>query len=318
MRCTQELLKMGEEKKPVINMAEARFYSYVRVSTTDQDTDRQKTAIAKYCKENNITIPDRDKFEDKLSGKDLNRPDYKRLKDTLRPGDTLIIKEIDRLSRNWADTIEEYHYFEKNGINLVVIELEYLNIKHEPDGTLSTENWVVREQLLILLAYVAQKEREKIRIRQAEGIAKYRLDHDGKGPGRKKIEKHNFTKEQLELLDKYAGYQKTGKKFTNTQLAKDLGLTKTMFYKYAYENKDKLKEIGLTIVNAATQTANAAKANARIAKVQQPITVQEQQADEKLAAVEEDDDENIGLNSIEELDTLLQPTGAYSIDDGLL
>lgn len=137
-------------------------YGYVRVSSQDQNEDRQMIAMAEQ------DIPEAQIFLDKLSGKDFERPRYKALIRRLRPGDVLFIKSIDRLGRNYTEIIEQWRIITKEKqADIVVLEMPLLNthVNRDLTGTL------IADIVLQLLSYVAQSERENIRRRQAEGIA---------------------------------------------------------------------------------------------------------------------------------------------------
>lgn len=143
---------------------ESRTYYYARVSSKEQNLDRQLAAFA------SMGASERDIITDKESGKDLNRSGYAALKTAmLRRGDTLVIKSLDRLSRNKADIKTELQYFKENGIRLKVLDLP-TTLADYPAG----QEWVldmVNNILVEVLASIAQQERETIRQRQAEGIA---------------------------------------------------------------------------------------------------------------------------------------------------
>lgn len=159
---------------------ESRTYYYARVSSREQNLDRQLAAFAA------LGASERDIIADKESGKDLNRSGYTALKTAmLRRGDTLVIKSLDRLSRNKADIKNELQYFKENGIRLKVLDLP-TTLADYPAG----QEWVfdmVNNILVEVLASIAQQERETIRQRQAEGIAAAKAN--GKHLGRPKAEK---------------------------------------------------------------------------------------------------------------------------------
>lgn len=142
---------------------EHRVFYYARVSSKEQNLDRQISAFK------SLGAADRDIVTDKESGKDLERAGYQALKTTmLRRGDTLIIKSLDRLSRNKTDIHSELRYFKENGIRLKVIDLP-TTMMDLPDG----QEWVfdmVNNILIEVLGTIAEQERETIRKRQAEGI----------------------------------------------------------------------------------------------------------------------------------------------------
>lgn len=144
-----------------------KIFAYIRVSSKDQNIDRQLEAIKGYCLSNNIQLSDRDIFIDRQSGKDFNRPSYQTLKcNCLRGGDTLIIKELDRLGRDMQMVKEEWQELIKQGINIIVIDTPLLTTKDKSD----LEKLLISNIVFELLTYMAEKERIKIRQRQREGI----------------------------------------------------------------------------------------------------------------------------------------------------
>jgi len=141
-----------------------KLYGYARVSSLVQKEDRQIIALKEFGVERqNI-------FLDKVSGKDFNRPTYKRLMRKLCQGDTMVIKSIDRLGRNYNELVEHWRKITKEiKAFLVVIDLPILDtrMKNEYDIT----GVLISDVVLALFGYVAQMERENLKIRQAEGIA---------------------------------------------------------------------------------------------------------------------------------------------------
>lgn len=142
----------------------SKIYGYMRVSTDKQNTDRQSHAIFKYVNENELDIEDI--FEDKVSGKKYKRPQYEMLKSIVEDGDTVIIKEIDRLGRDWEQNKEEWKWFIDKGVNLIVIDTPILSAKVE-----NIDQRFIQEQMFTLLNYLSEKEREKISTRTLEGLA---------------------------------------------------------------------------------------------------------------------------------------------------
>lgn len=139
------------------------IYGYIRVSSKDQHTDRQRSAMEEY------QIPEKQIFIDKQSGKDFNRPAYKRMMKKLRRGDILVVKSIDRLGRNYAEILEQWRILTKErGVDIRVIDMPLLNTEGEENGI---TRMFIADLVLQILAYVAQTEREFIRQRQREGIA---------------------------------------------------------------------------------------------------------------------------------------------------
>jgi len=138
------------------------IYGYVRVSSADQNEDRQVIAM------NKLQIPAAQIFIDKMSGKNFQRPAYKSLVRRLRPGDLVYVKSIDRFGRNYEEIQNQWRVLTKDrGVDIAVIDMPLLDTRNGKDlmGTF------LADVVLQLLAYVAQNERETIRKRQSEGIA---------------------------------------------------------------------------------------------------------------------------------------------------
>ena len=139
-----------------------KVYGYVRVSSTDQHEDRQLIAMAERG------IPQCRLYMDKQSGKDFDRPRYRALMKKLRSGDQLCITSIDRLGRNYEEIQEQWRILTREkGVDILVFDMPLLDTRRDKDlvGTL------IADIVLQVLSFVAQKERENIRQRQAEGIA---------------------------------------------------------------------------------------------------------------------------------------------------
>ena len=138
------------------------LYGYIRVSTRDQNEDRQLIALRE------LKIPEKNIFMDKQSGKDFNRPQYKRLVRKLKKDDLLYIKSIDRLGRNYAEILEQWRLLtQTKGADIVVLDMPLLDTRRGKDlmGTF------LSDIVLQVLSFVAENERVNIRQRQAEGIA---------------------------------------------------------------------------------------------------------------------------------------------------
>ncbi|MBQ9685856.1 MAG: recombinase family protein [Oscillospiraceae bacterium] len=193
-----------------------RTFYYARVSSKEQNLDRQLAAFAA------LGASERDIITDKESGKDLDRKGYTALKAALlRRGDTLVIKSLDRLSRNKADIKNELQYFKDNGIRLKVLDLP-TTMMDCPAG----QEWVwdmVNNILIEVLGTIAQQERETTHSRQTEGIAAAKAK--GVTFGRPKAEKPDNWKEVMEL---WQSGQITAKKAMEMT-----GMKRTTFYKLA-------------------------------------------------------------------------------------
>jgi DNA invertase Pin-like site-specific DNA recombinase len=141
----------------------SHVYGYVRVSSRDQNEDRQLIAMREFG------VPERNIFCDKQSGKDFNRPSYQRLLKKIKPGDTFVLKSIDRLGRDYEEIIEHWRMISKErGASIVVLDMPLLDT-HQKDRDLT--GTFIADLVLQILSYVAQTEREFNHQRQAEGIA---------------------------------------------------------------------------------------------------------------------------------------------------
>ena len=140
-----------------------KLYGYIRVSTREQNEDRQLVAMK------NFGVPSENIFIDKQSGKDFNRPAYIDLIEKLKPADTLVVKSIDRLGRNFYEILEQWRLItvEKQAY-IVVLDMPLLDTRYQKDDLTSQ---LISTLVLQLLSYVAQIERDFIHQRQAEGIA---------------------------------------------------------------------------------------------------------------------------------------------------
>jgi len=142
------------------------YYAYLRVSTEEQNTDRQEIAVLKYAQENGFVYANI--YQDKVSGKNFKRPSYQEMKETVKKDDVIIIKDISRLGRNWDENTIEWKWFLDNGIRLVVLDTPILSTN---DGIMTIDMKLVKEQIFTLMCYLSQKERELISQRTKEGLA---------------------------------------------------------------------------------------------------------------------------------------------------
>lgn len=138
------------------------IYGYIRVSTREQNEDRQRIAFK------DLSIPEKNVYIDRQSGKDFERPEYKKLMRKLKRYDLLYVKSIDRLGRNYGEILEQWRILTKEkGIDIVVLDMPLLDTRRGKDlmGTF------LSDIVLQVLSFVAESERTNIRQRQAEGIA---------------------------------------------------------------------------------------------------------------------------------------------------
>ena len=189
-------------------------YGYMRVSTREQNEDRQRLAMREYG------VPEENLYLDKQSGKDFERPGYQELLKTLQSGDTLVIKSIDRLGRNYDEILEQWRLLTKEKqVWISVLDMPMLDTCADRDllGRL------IAEIMLQVLSYVAQQERDFIRQRQKEGIEAAKLRGVQFGP------------KELPIPDQYhevrnqwaSGY------LSANAAAKRLGVARNTFLKWA-------------------------------------------------------------------------------------
>lgn len=205
-----------------------KIYGYARVSTKEQNLSRQIGALENYG------INNRDIIIDKATGKNFDRPGYITLRDNLlRDGDTLVIKELDRLGRDMVQIKEEWEKILKMGVNIIIIDTPILNTSNKTDLEKSLISNIVFE----LLSYMAEKERLKIHQRQAEGIAKLKANNNGKGIGRPGININTLLPAQQKILkDNYKKWQ--NKEITAVVFMGMLDLKKNTFYRMMKDIKN--------------------------------------------------------------------------------
>jgi DNA invertase Pin-like site-specific DNA recombinase len=205
-------------------MAAQKTFYYARVSTTEQNLDRQIDEFKA------MGAGDRDIFFDKASGKDLNRPQYQVMKAVMRDGDTLVIKSLDRLSRNKADIMAELSYYEQNKVRVKIIDIP-TTMLDIPTG----QDWILKmidNVLFEVLSSFAEQERIVIKSRQSEGIAAAQAR--GKLMGRPKLNKpENWQNVYIQWIN--------GNISAKTAMT-ELNFTRTSFYKTYNENKTELEK----------------------------------------------------------------------------
>ncbi len=193
-----------------------KTYGYIRVSSKDQNEDRQRIALEQQG------IPQNHLHTDKQSGKDFERPAYQQLIKKLKQGDVLIIKSIDRLGRNYDEILAQWRTITKKiGASIVVLDMPLLDTRRNNDLT----GTLIADIVLQLLSYVAQTEREFIRQRQSEGIAaaKNRGVHFGAYPT-----------ERPDTFDHYHTQWRNGT-ISARNAAKNLNVTHKTFLRWARE-----------------------------------------------------------------------------------
>lgn len=191
-----------------------RIYGYARVSSREQNEDRQVEALR------NFGVPSENIIVDKCSGKDTERDGYQYLKrQILRNGDTLVIKELDRLSRNKNDIKHELEYFKEKGIHIKILDIPTTLTDFPPE-----QMWVmdmINAILIEVLGSIAENERNKIRSRQREGIT----------AAKKKNVK--FGRPKISIPDNWTDISKQvkAKELTVSQAIKILNISRSSYYR---------------------------------------------------------------------------------------
>lgn len=190
------------------------IYGYIRVSTREQNEDRQRLALAA------LPVPKESIYMDKQSGKDFERPQYRRLVRRLRRDDLLYVKSIDRLGRNYSEILEQWRMLTKEkGVDIAVLDMPLLDTRRGKDlmGTF------LSDIVLQVLSFVAENERDNIRQRQAEGIAAA------------KARGVRFGRPPLPLPDNFHMLHQAwrGQKITLRQAARACGMPTGTFYSKA-------------------------------------------------------------------------------------
>lgn len=188
-------------------------YGYIRVSSRDQNEERQVIAMREFG------VADENMIFDKQSGKNFDRPGYLHLVRRLKMGDILVIKSIDRLGRNYDEILEQWRYITKEKeAHVVVLDMPLLDTRQGRDLT----GVLIADIVLQLLSYVAQTEREFIRQRQMEGIAAAKAR--GVHFGRRAMDKpENYT----EIVEAWKRKEISGR-----SAAQSLGISHTAFQKW--------------------------------------------------------------------------------------
>lgn len=210
------------------------IYGYARVSSTEQNLDRQVLALQQYVAPEHIVV-------DKQSGKNLDRPGYQALKGLfgLRAGDVLYITSLDRLSRSKADIKEELQWFKEHGVRLMILDLP-TSLVQVPEG----QEWIldmIQNILVEVLSSIAEQERLTIRKRQAEGIAaaKKKGKHLGRPP----------VKIPENFLVVYAAW--CSGQITAVEAQKQLGMSAATFYRTVQKYRKSVSKSGGDVIDGS-------------------------------------------------------------------
>ena len=195
---------------------ESNIYGYVRVSTKEQNENRQLIALQAF------PVSEKNIYMDKLSGKDFNRPQYRRLLKKLRPGDLLVVKSIDRFGRIYEEILQQWRVITKEKrADVLVLDMPLLDTRKSGNDLTGT---FVADLVLQILSYVAQTERENIHQRQMEGIAAAKLRGVKFGRPRKDVpERFWQLKKDWE-----------NKKITSREAARQLSIAQDTFLRWVH------------------------------------------------------------------------------------
>lgn len=221
------------------------IYGYARVSSKEQNEERQLKAIKDYCIKNDLVLEERNILIDKQSGKDFKRPSYQTLKtQLLRKGDILVVKELDRLGRNKQQIKEELEDLKNKEVIIRILNIPTTLIEI-PEGN----QWVmdmVNNILIEVLGAIAEEERATTRQRQKEGIEIAKAK--GKHLGRPKINYSTISKNQRELIkENYSKWK--AKEITAVKFMDILDFKTNTFYKIMKEYEDHIAEKQLDVAD---------------------------------------------------------------------
>jgi DNA invertase Pin-like site-specific DNA recombinase len=202
------------------------IYAYIRVSSKDQNLDRQIVAVKEYRTE----LLDENIYRDKQSGKNFERTAYMALKGRIHPGDELIVKELDRLGRNKEEIQRELAWFKANRVIVRILDVPTTLIDFQG------QEWVfemINNVLIEVMGAIAQQERNKILQRQMEGLAAMPVV-DGKKVSAKTGRPIGNPGKQVDGFEKYFAKNKKGE-MTAVECSRELGISRTQWYRLCKE-----------------------------------------------------------------------------------
>lgn len=207
-----------------------KVFGYARKNIKSENIDEQVDSIVEYCKNNELDLNERDLVIDKDDANTFNREGYKALTSyMIRSGDILVISELDRLGKEVSAMEEQWRWFNSQDIEIAIVDNAMLSTYGKSDEEKEMVNKIVME----LLTYIGEKERQKIKRRQTEGIQALKEKNNGKGIGRPKTKINKEFKEQYKLWK--------NNKQTAVETFTKLKLTKATFYRLVKEHEESLK-----------------------------------------------------------------------------
>jgi len=211
-----------------------KIFGYARVSSKDQNLDRQIRTLKKYVDS------EKDIFTDKKSGKDIDRKNYQRLREIVREGDIIICTELDRFARSKQDIKNELMHFKNEGVKIVFLDIPTTKIFLNDNNSFDQVNDIfdmVNNILIEVIATIAEKERKKIRERQLQGIEEAKRKGIKFGRPKKIDLKDSVTKlKVLKLIEKVEN-----KEITNREASNLLSISTRYFYTIKKDLKNSMK-----------------------------------------------------------------------------
>jgi DNA invertase Pin-like site-specific DNA recombinase len=200
-------------------------YGYIRISSDDQSEVRQKKSLIE------AGVPEHNIFCDVMSGKNFNRPQYKKLKKIAKSGDTIVFHELDRFGRNFKEGKEEVDYFQKNNIRLVFLDMEFLSAMADNNDVFVQFMGYVQVMTALI---ISEKERERLKKRQLEGVEIAK--ENGKYKGRvKKYHKNHLAMNAA--VEDY--YNRSVLRITVNDICKKYQVSRSALYRKLDELKEK-------------------------------------------------------------------------------
>ncbi len=211
------------------------YYGYHRVSTKEQNLDRGVKGIEDFCKQKNYPL--QKIFLDKMSGKTFDRPRYTVLKeDVLRPGDTLILYELDRLGRNKKEIIDELRYYEDHDIRVMFLDIptSTIDLSEESDSMNKLITDTINKVVIEIYAMQAETEIQRKEKRQREGIEAKKARGEWDDYGRHRVmSPEDFAKEYKKVEQGEIG---------SLELMRQLKMKKSTYFKYVNEYKERYQD----------------------------------------------------------------------------
>lgn len=196
-----------------------KIYSYIRVPTRDQNMDQQHEILKEYAESNNIKYDA--VFEDKITGKNYDRPQYKALKGIVKRNDMVVIKELDRLGKNFMEIPKELQYFFEKGVKIIILDTPLVSTGNEE------LDYAINSMIINFLYYIVDKKRDRIIKNIKEGLRAAKSKGKKLGRPRRKLPKD---------FEKYYKKWKEGT-ITAVEFSKLIRVSRSTLYRYIKDYK---------------------------------------------------------------------------------